>query len=68
MLLCERIREHSRVPIILLGGSHDFQLLRDAIAFQVSDYIADPVQPEDWLPACARSRKISMLNLFTPTL
>ena len=63
------IREHSRVPIILLGGSHDFQLLREAIAFQVSDYIADPVQPEDLAASLHKVKvKISMLNLFTPTL
>lgn len=57
MLLCERIREHSRVPIILLGGSHDFQLLREAIAFQVSDYIADPVQPEDLAASLRKVKK-----------
>ncbi|WP_285889429.1 helix-turn-helix domain-containing protein [Paenibacillus glycanilyticus] len=46
MKLCERIRTHSRIPIILLRGSHDFELLRQAIAFQVSDYILNPVRPE----------------------
>lgn len=57
MLLCERIREYSRVPIILLGGSHDFQLLRKAMAFQVSDYIADPVQPEDLADSLHKVKK-----------
>ncbi|CAM3223842.1 helix-turn-helix domain-containing protein [Paenibacillus lupini] len=57
MLLCERIREYSRVPIILLGGSHDFQLLRKAMAFQVSDYIADPVQPEDLAASLRKVKK-----------
>ncbi|MGO4109771.1 response regulator transcription factor [Paenibacillus sp. YAF4_2] len=57
MLLCERIREQSRVPIILLGGSHDFQLLRKAMAFQVSDYIANPVHSEDLAASLCKVKK-----------
>ncbi|ACT02878.1 helix-turn-helix domain-containing protein [Paenibacillus sp. JDR-2] len=57
MKLCEQIRELSRVSIILLGGSHDFQLLRKAMAFQVSDYIADPVQPEDLAASLCKVKK-----------
>ncbi|WP_336772997.1 response regulator transcription factor [Paenibacillus sp. MMO-58] len=57
MRICEQIREHSRVPIILLGGSHDFQLLRKAIAFQVSDYIVHPVQPEDLAASLCKVKK-----------
>ncbi|ANY68656.1 DNA-binding response regulator [Paenibacillus sp. BIHB 4019] len=47
MLLCEHIREQSRVPIILLEGSDDFQQVRKALAYQVSDYIAQPVLASD---------------------
>lgn len=43
--LCKTIREVSSVPIILLGGSHNFDLARKALALNVSDYLADPV---DW--------------------
>lgn len=47
MLLCEHIRQQSRVSIILLEGGDDFQLARKALSFQVSDYIAQPVQASD---------------------
>lgn len=57
MQICEQIREHSRVSIILLGGSHDFQLLRKAMALQVSDYIADPVLPEDLAASLYKVKK-----------
>lgn len=42
--LCEEIRQVSQVPIILLGGSHDFNLARKALKHQVNDYLAEPVQ------------------------
>ena len=42
--LCEQIRQRSRVPIILLGGSPDYTLVRQALIYQVSDYLAEPVQ------------------------
>lgn len=45
--LCEQIRESSRIPIILLGGDHDFQLARKAMSYQVSDYLPDPVSPDE---------------------
>ncbi|MUT68567.1 helix-turn-helix domain-containing protein [Paenibacillus sp. NEAU-GSW1] len=57
MQICEQIREHSRVSIILLGGSDDFQIMRKALAFQVSDYISDPVQPEDLAASLCRVKK-----------
>lgn len=44
LLLCEQIRQRSKVPIILLGGSTDFTLVRQALIYQVSDYLAEPVQ------------------------
>jgi len=45
--LCEQIRETSRVPIILLGGVNDFQLARKAMCYQVSDYLPDPISPDE---------------------
>ncbi|GMK37582.1 DNA-binding response regulator [Paenibacillus sp. CCS19] len=45
--LCQQIRETSRVPIILLGGDNDFQLARKAMCYQVSDYLPDPISPDE---------------------
>ncbi|MBO9599032.1 MAG: helix-turn-helix domain-containing protein [Cohnella sp.] len=45
--LCGRIRQFSRVPIIVIGGDHDFQLAKTALTYQVNDYLADPVQPSE---------------------
>lgn len=45
--LCGQIRQFSRVPIIVIGGDHDFNLARKALTYQVSDYLADPFQPSD---------------------
>ncbi len=45
--LCGLIRQISRVPIILIGGDHDFNLARQALTYQVSDYLADPAHPAD---------------------
>ncbi|MBW5445243.1 helix-turn-helix domain-containing protein [Cohnella sp. CFH 77786] len=45
--LCSQIRQRSRIPIILIGGDHDFNLARKAMACQVSDYLADPVHTAD---------------------
>ncbi|MEK0313276.1 helix-turn-helix transcriptional regulator [Cohnella sp. 56] len=47
--LCEKIRHRSRVPIILLGGSNDFNLARQALIYQVSDYLPAPVKETDLL-------------------
>lgn len=44
IMLCSRIRQLSRVPIILLGGKNDFRLARKALTYQISDYIAAPLQ------------------------
>ncbi|MGO4539218.1 response regulator transcription factor [Paenibacillus sp. 2TAB19] len=43
LYLCDYIRQKSRVPIVLIGGSNDFQLARKALYYQVSDYLPDPV-------------------------
>jgi len=46
ILLCNHIRKHSRVPILLLGGKNDFQLARKALTYQISDYLAEPLKSE----------------------
>ncbi|GIQ64513.1 hypothetical protein PACILC2_30810 [Paenibacillus cisolokensis] len=56
MKLCDRIREGSRVPIVLMGGKNDFELARKAIYYQVSDYLPSPVSAEE-LTACLLSVK-----------
>jgi len=43
--VCEHIRKESRIPIIILGGRTDFQLVRKALNLQVSDYLPDPLSP-----------------------
>lgn len=43
ILLCRKIRQHSRVPIILIGGRNDFQLARKALTYKINDYVADPM-------------------------
>lgn len=45
--LCGRIREKSRIPIVLVGGRNEFQLARKALYYQVKDYLPDPVLPEE---------------------
>lgn len=47
MLLCGRIRQHSRVPILLLGGKNDFQLARKALTYQISDYLTEPFKIDE---------------------
>ncbi|MDQ6417858.1 helix-turn-helix domain-containing protein [Paenibacillus sp. LHD-117] len=47
ILLCQRIRKKSKVPIILLGGDDDFRLARKAITYQVRDYLAAPIQTSE---------------------
>jgi len=46
ILLCSRIRQQSRVPILLLGGKNDFQLARKALTYQIIDYLAEPLKSE----------------------
>ena len=45
--LCERIREGSDVPIVLVGGSNDFELARRALCIQVNDYLPHPVAADE---------------------
>lgn len=45
--LCGQIRGKSRVPIIVIGGGKDFQLVREAMYFQVSDYLPDPLSADE---------------------
>ena len=44
ILLCKKIRNQSRIPIILLGGKDDFQLARKALTYQVNDYLTNPLR------------------------
>lgn len=58
--LCGRIRQFSRVPIIVIGGDHDFQLAKAALTYQVNDYLADPVQPSEFIASLqAVNRELS---------
>lgn len=43
LVLCSRIRQQSRVPIILLSGKDDFRLARKALTYQISDYLTGPL-------------------------
>ncbi len=52
--ICSQIRQTSDIPIVLLGGAHDFNLARKALTLQVKEYLPDPVEPEE-LSACLRS-------------
>ncbi|MFC0470757.1 helix-turn-helix domain-containing protein [Halalkalibacter kiskunsagensis] len=46
--VCENIRKESSIPIILIGGSKNFQLARKALSLRVSDYLPDPVEPDEF--------------------
>ncbi|PWU67240.1 MULTISPECIES: response regulator transcription factor [Gracilibacillus] len=45
--LCEALRKISSIPILLIGGNKDFQIIRKALNLQVNDYIPDPVNPTE---------------------
>jgi two-component system, response regulator YesN len=47
MDICARIRENSRIPIILVGGSNDFEFARKALYHQVNDYLPNPVSADE---------------------
>ena len=58
--LCGRIRQFSRVPIIVIGGDHDFQLAKAALTYQVNDYLVDPVQSSELIASLqAVNRELS---------
>ncbi|MFC4098224.1 helix-turn-helix transcriptional regulator [Paenibacillus xanthanilyticus] len=57
MRTCEHIRQKSTVPIILIGGPDDFHMARRALAFQVSDYIAEPLRAADVLESLHAVKK-----------
>lgn len=46
VMLVHRIRKQHKIPIILIGGSDDFQIARKALTYQVRDYLTDPVDKE----------------------
>ncbi|MGF9696863.1 helix-turn-helix domain-containing protein [Paenibacillus sp. MABNR03] len=37
--VCHHIRKRSQIPILIMGGNDHFQLVRKALAYQVSDYL-----------------------------
>ncbi|MDK8189712.1 helix-turn-helix domain-containing protein [Paenibacillus sp. UMB7766-LJ446] len=37
--VCHHIRKISQIPILIMGGNDQFQLVRKALAYQVSDYL-----------------------------
>ena len=45
--ICEHIRKNSNIPIFLIGGKRDFQLVRKALNLRVNDYLPDPVHPNE---------------------
>lgn len=55
--LCGLIRQKSRIPIILIGGGQDFNLARQALHYQVNDYLTDPVQSSELLDCLGRFRR-----------
>lgn len=57
--ICSTIRQSSDVPIILLGGGHDFNLARKALTLRVKDYLPDPVQTDE-LAACLESLRCEL--------
>jgi len=62
--LCGQIRQNSQVPIILLGGSPDYALVKQALLYQVNDYLAEPVKSSH-LSASLRN-VIELLNRSEP--
>jgi len=63
--LCENIREISQIPIILIGGSKDFHIVRKAIALRVNDYLPDPFTADDLRSSLSNLRDETMM-LQTP--
>jgi len=45
--ICRQIRGKSQVSIILVGGDRDFELAKQAMSYQVNDYLPDPVQASE---------------------
>ncbi|MFC6331836.1 helix-turn-helix domain-containing protein [Paenibacillus septentrionalis] len=64
IVLCSRIRQVSRVPILLLGGKNDFRLARKALTYQINDYIPEPLN-EGALLSSLRSIKKELDGRYT---
>ncbi len=47
MDICARIRENSRIPILLVGGRNDFEFARKALYHQANDYLPHPICADD---------------------
>jgi two-component system response regulator YesN len=59
MQICEQIRKLSRVPIVLIGGNKDMNIVRKAIALNVNDYLPDPYDVQD-LITCLTNLRLSL--------
>ncbi|WP_234414464.1 response regulator [Paenibacillus sp. CAA11] len=57
--LCGQIRRISHVPIILIGGSKDFQVARKALSYRVSDFLPDPFMPRDFVESMEKVKSQS---------
>jgi two-component system response regulator YesN len=63
LFLCDHIRKQSRVPIIFVGGSNDFQLARKALFYQVNDYLPNPVSTVELMDSLLTiKRELDFLN------
>ncbi|WP_170885575.1 helix-turn-helix domain-containing protein [Bacillus alkalicellulosilyticus] len=59
--VCENIRKESQIPIILMGGSKNFQLVKKALTLQINDYLPDPIEPDEF-KTCLSSIKQKLQN------
>ncbi|MFC5989198.1 helix-turn-helix domain-containing protein [Marinicrinis lubricantis] len=56
--LCAKIRYQSLVPIILMGGSRDFYLVRKAMSYQVFDYLPDSFHPNELVSSLESVKRV----------
>ncbi|GAF66607.1 putative response regulator [Bacillus sp. TS-2] len=55
--LCERIRLDSQIPIILFGGSRDFNFVKRVINLQITEYLVEPVRYSDLVSSLLRVKR-----------
>lgn len=65
LLVCERIRKESSIPILLIGGNKDFQLVRKALSLQVNDYLPNPVKPDEFKTSLLTIKQTIEKKLFS---
>ena len=64
--ICEQLRKHCSVPIVLIGGNKDMNIVRKAISLHVCDYLPDPYDAQD-LVACLTNLRITLRHEETET-